>query len=381
MRPFARSTRGARPRSSRARSTAMSLGKGGNMVRAVLVASRYAGQPNRLDAHRDALNRKLAGDNIEPRPPAFVRQAGLSAALLNPSAAARMHGASIAIGTLLEPRDDWHVPGAPLPDGSFALLRADESRVELAADSVGSRTLWYALTDHELIASTSQRAIVTLLGSFEPNRDALPWMLSSGTLGPTAGWDARLHRVQPGERVVLDRARWRLESKSEPVAFAADDSASHDCASRALACRRRERLPTLVVRRPQVGADVVRRRGQPQPPVPAARPRHRNRHLGLAGQHRAGRQRRTGRSADRRRARGAASILRDRFAWRRARGRPRAVPRRRRGPRRPDFRLRRRLRRLEDAVRRGIRRRHSRRRGLRLRPRELAPTTRATRRA
>jgi hypothetical protein len=129
---------------------------------------------------------------------------------------------------LLNPRDDWHVPEAPLPDGSFALLRADDTKVELAADSVGSRTLWYAMTDHDFIASSSQRAIVTLLGSFEPNRDALPWMLSSGTLGPTAAWDARLRRVQPGERVVLDRARWRLQSKLEPAAFDADDSQSYD---------------------------------------------------------------------------------------------------------------------------------------------------------
>ena len=195
------------------------------MARAILVVSRHAGQPNRLDALRDTLNRNLAGSNITPRPPVVVHQSGLSAALLNPSGAARMHGASIAIGTLLEPPDDWHVPGAELPDGSFALLRASDTHVELAADGVASRTLWYALTDHELIASTSQRAIVTLLGSFEPNREVLPWMLSSGTLGPTGAWDARLHRVQPGERVVLERASWRLTSTIEPLEFAPDDAA------------------------------------------------------------------------------------------------------------------------------------------------------------
>ena len=132
----------------------------------------------------------------------------------------------MAIGTLLEPRDDWHVPGAALPDGSFALLRADDAHVELAADGVGSRTLWYALTEHELIASSSQRAIVTLLGSFEPNRSVLPWMLSSGTLGPTAAWDRRVHRVQPGERVLLHRPSWRVTSTVEPPPFAADDAAS-----------------------------------------------------------------------------------------------------------------------------------------------------------
>jgi hypothetical protein len=204
----------------------MSLGEGGSMVRAVLAVSRYPGRPNRLESYRDVLNRKLAGDNIEPRAPRLARQAGVTATLLNPNGAARMRNASIAIGTMLDPPADWHVPGAALPDGSFALLRVDDAHVEIAADSVGSRTLWYALTEHELIASSSQRAIVTLLGSFQPNRDALPWMLSSGTLGPTAAWDARVRRLQPGERVVLDRQRWRLKTSTPTVAFAPDEHAS-----------------------------------------------------------------------------------------------------------------------------------------------------------
>lgn len=196
------------------------------MARAVLVASRYPGRPSRLAACYQDLNRDLAGDNIEPHRPSFARRDGVSAALLNPSGAARMQGTSIAIGMLLDADDGWDVPGTALPDGSFALLRADDEQVELAADSAGSRTLWYALTDDELVASSSQRAIVKLLGSFEPNRDVLPWMLSSGTLGPTGGWDARLKRVQPGERVVLDRARWRLRSTIETPTFAADRSLS-----------------------------------------------------------------------------------------------------------------------------------------------------------
>ena len=196
------------------------------MGRAVLVVARYPGQPVRLHSYRDALNRRLAGANIEPRAPVFVRQPQLAVALLNPTGSERVQGASVAIGTLLEAGPDWHVPGAPLPDGSFALLRADAAYVELAADAVGSRTLWYAMTDHELIAATSQRAIVTLLGSFEPSFGALPWMLSAGTLGPTAAWDTRIRRVQPGERVLLDRASWRLSVTTAEIRFGADDSLS-----------------------------------------------------------------------------------------------------------------------------------------------------------
>jgi hypothetical protein len=198
------------------------------MVRAVLVVSRSREAPNALGSYAALLNRTLAADNVEPRPPTVVRRAGLTAAVLNPSGAAQVQGASLAIGSLLAPAGDWHVPRAPLPDGSYALLRADDAYVELVADAVASRTLWYALTDRELIASTSQRAIVTLLGSFEPNRDVLPWMLSSGTLGPSGGWDARLKRVQPGERVLLDRARWRLQSAVESTVIVPEPALSYD---------------------------------------------------------------------------------------------------------------------------------------------------------
>ncbi len=209
------------------------------MVRAVLVVSRDSQAPNRLGSYAHLLNRNLAADNIEPRLPTIVHRTGLTAAVLNPSGAARMQGASQAVGTLLEPSANWHVPRAPLPDGSYALLRVDDDYVELAADGVASRTLWYALTDRELIASSSQRAIVTLLGSFEPNCAVLPWMLSTGTLGPIGGWDARLNRVQPGERVLLDRARWRLQSTVEPTEFIAEPKLSHDA--------HRERLRAAVM--------------------------------------------------------------------------------------------------------------------------------------
>jgi hypothetical protein len=44
-------------------------------------------------------------------------------------------------------------------------------------------------------------------------------MLSSGTLGPEGGWDARIDRVLPGERVTLDTESWRIERHVEPVRF------------------------------------------------------------------------------------------------------------------------------------------------------------------
>jgi hypothetical protein len=175
-----------------------------------LVVRRRRDTRGRLEAYLGVLNRNLAPDNIVPRPPAFAGKDGAEAAIFNPNGATRLEGTSICIGAMFDDSARWHEPGASLPDGSYALFRSGTERVELAADAVASRTIWYVLTDEELIASTSQRAIITLLGSFEMNRTVLPWQLSSGTLGLALGWDARLQQVRAGERVILDRARWRL---------------------------------------------------------------------------------------------------------------------------------------------------------------------------
>jgi hypothetical protein len=141
-----------------------------------------------------------------------------------------MHGTSIAVGALLSGASDWHRPGAAVPEGTFALLRVDADRIELVADAAGSRTIWYVLLDDELIASTSQRAIVALLGNFELNRNVLPWVLSSGTLGGAGAWDARIAQLGRGERLTLDRASWTVVRTSPTIEFEPDtrlDAAGH----------------------------------------------------------------------------------------------------------------------------------------------------------
>jgi hypothetical protein len=193
------------------------------MARALLVVQRHANAACRLGPYVDMLNRNLAPDNIAPRAPTVACADGATVAIFNPSDATRMSGTSACVGVLVGEQQRWHECGAPVPDGTFALLRADAQRAELIADAAGSRTIWYVLTDDELIASTSQRALVALLGTFELNREVLPWMLSSGTLGPTGGWDTRFRQVRPGERVTLDRARWRLFHEVASDAFEPDD--------------------------------------------------------------------------------------------------------------------------------------------------------------
>ena len=198
------------------------------MARALLVVERTPGR-SALGPYVEVLRHRLLPDNLSSRAPVVARRAGVTAVVFEPSGAARLEGESICIGTFFGPRGDWRRPGTTPAQGCYALLRSDASRAELVADAAATRTIWYAMTPELFVASTSQRAIVTLLGGFEPSASAVTWMLSSGTLGPETGWDARLRQVLPGERVVLDRARWRLTNEAAPVVFepSAHDEAQH----------------------------------------------------------------------------------------------------------------------------------------------------------
>lgn len=125
------------------------------------------------------------------------------------------------LGTLLDAPSDWGAAGSPPPDGAYALVRHDEERVELVSDALASRTMWYVLTPDRFLASTSQRALVALLGGYEPDDEAFTWFMASGTLGPDAGWDRRLRRVDGWTTVTLDRTTWRIRHETRPVEFVA----------------------------------------------------------------------------------------------------------------------------------------------------------------
>jgi asparagine synthetase B (glutamine-hydrolysing) len=169
----------------------------------------------------ERLDRRLAPDNISTRPPLVWSENGVTTAVLNPTDAHKRKGASVCLGFLADAAGDWWRPRAAAPDGSYALFRAGADAVELLNDVVGSRTVWYSHTDDLFVASTSQRAIVALLGSFEPNPEVAAWMLSAGQLGPGRSYDRRIRVVPPNSRVLLDRAKWRLTVTETPNDFAA----------------------------------------------------------------------------------------------------------------------------------------------------------------
>jgi len=194
----------------------MACGSLPDVAKALLICRRDRFSPS--DEELSRLITSLFPAHIVPRAPSIARAGGIVSVVANPAASTRRDGVSVALG-VIEPDARWSVPRAPVPDGSFALFRADDEHVELVADASASRTIWYAMTDDLFVASTSQRAVVSVLGDFRPNLEAAAWLLSSGALGPGRGWDLRVERVPPGGRVLLRRASWRLEARESAISL------------------------------------------------------------------------------------------------------------------------------------------------------------------
>lgn len=207
----------------------------------ILVCPRERGS-SRFDA--DGLRRcalRLSPDNIQANQPQLREEDGLLRAVVNPVAGVRADEHGVCLGALFEDAD-WSTPLTPAPDGSFAIARHDGGSVELVADAFASRTIWYVFTEDFLLASTSQRALASLLGDFQPNAETVAWMVSSGYLGPEKGWDARVRRVPGGTCLRLDRVAWKVSSTTRridyrPVSAARDEHISRLREAVFTACR------------------------------------------------------------------------------------------------------------------------------------------------
>jgi hypothetical protein len=173
----------------------------------------------------DSLSRKIIPDNIDPVPPAVLSAPGIDLGVINPNHSVLTHNAGhntgACLGYLIDPNDAWSRPLGARPDGSYALVRSDDRVVELVSDAAASRTIWYSMTDELFLASTSQRAIILALKSYQPNPDAFAWMLSAGNLGPGLSWDRRIKCLEGNSNVVLDRHAWSLTENVSRIEFRA----------------------------------------------------------------------------------------------------------------------------------------------------------------
>ncbi len=162
---------------------------------------------------------KLTPDYITPVKPAIAINKNTAYGIMNPNSTITEQGLSLLMGKVFERNDKWNIPLERFPDGSYALFRNNDDYCEVVTDPVASRTIWYYHDDEIFIASTSQRAIVMYLGSFEFEERLIPWMLSSGTIGPDLSWDKRIRRIHADSSVILDKRNWAVTNRSHPVEF------------------------------------------------------------------------------------------------------------------------------------------------------------------
>ncbi len=122
---------------------------------------------------------RLMPTNISPRPARLIETRDLRAAVVNPSEeGVRVAEGGVLLGGVIGEAGHWRDVGSEPPDGTYVLVRYSGESVELLSDMTSSRTLWYALDEERLVVSTSQRAVVTLLGDFELDRAAVSWLLT-----------------------------------------------------------------------------------------------------------------------------------------------------------------------------------------------------------
>jgi hypothetical protein len=189
------------------------------MSKLVLVVTRKSSRNRFGRVHIEHVNRRLSPDNIDPATPCCIERDGVLMGIIGGTELVRIRGTSACLGHMTDEWGDWWAPSAPVPDGTFALFRADGKYVELLSDVLASRTIWYAQTDDLFIASTSQRAILFFLGDYRPNVAVYPWMLSAGNLGPKNGWDVRLRSLPGDARLRLDRDAWQVTLRRTPVSY------------------------------------------------------------------------------------------------------------------------------------------------------------------
>jgi len=178
--------------------------------------------PKLGDAIESSIHRifdRITPNNITPAPTKIEKRDGIIYGIFNPVNVIKEENGSVLLGGIFGDMANWWSPKVALPDGSYAIFRSDDHFVEVAADVSGSRSIWYYKDEEIFVASTSQRAIVAIIGKFQLNKNVLPWILSTGSLGPANSWDSRIKLLTPDSSILLTRNSWELEETLNTITF------------------------------------------------------------------------------------------------------------------------------------------------------------------
>lgn len=165
----------------------------------------------------ELISDKILPDNITALPPKIIEDKGIIFGIFNPNDLILIKDNSVCLGSMFGKKDQWWKPMQKYPDGSYALFRSNDDCVEIVSDVAASRTIWYFKNEELFLASTSQRAIINFIRSFNFNESVIPWMLCNGNLGPFNSWDSRLECLSGDSSIILNRKSWTLTKKiNEP---------------------------------------------------------------------------------------------------------------------------------------------------------------------
>ena len=127
-------------------------------------------------------------------------------------------GLSICSGAFTTLTDNWW-ESKDIPASASLYIHTNAAECKIFANNVAGRCTWYYSDNNQFIVSTSQRAIIAWLGSFESNPQATSWMLATGNLGPGNSWDKRLKHLTSGSTLLFDRNQWQLSKTKTAVTF------------------------------------------------------------------------------------------------------------------------------------------------------------------
>ena len=133
---------------------------------------------------------------------------------LNLPSAARRDGMSLCQGKIYGPSEGWAEPGAPAPDGSFALIRDNADFLEAVTDPTATRSLWYYFDDDVFVVSNAQRAVTLYTGRFAFEPAVVPWLVSTGGLGLGMSYNRHLRLLPAAGSVLLDKAAWTIRLRA-----------------------------------------------------------------------------------------------------------------------------------------------------------------------
>ena len=194
------------------------------MSKVLYVCSRNQDFKENIENKLVEICNQLVPDNIESRPQNKVYVKGdVAYAVTMSNGELYESDSSIILGFLYEKVGlDWHKPKQNYPDGNYAMFRNAADKVEVVSDFAGSRTIWYYHDNEIFVASTSQRAIVMFLGNFSFDVRIIPWVLSTGSLGPLYSWDKRIKRLQADSSVLLSKNSWELSENVNSIIFSGE---------------------------------------------------------------------------------------------------------------------------------------------------------------